>query len=280
MKNKRKFLSLVMVAVLTLLMLAGCGGGNEVEKALKHEREVIKESPDKYTWYVRDYVGLNVASIGEWENGECYDVYGKGKLKLVYIATDGSYVSSRTGMEYVVVSQNIAPNTEIKYDYNKYNDDGSIYGTRSTVQNQNIKEIELRVVKLPSAEEKQEGEVFAQESNNHEAVTIKASPDKYTWYVKDYVGRNLANIGYTSMGGDRRDRYGDGTIELVLITNDGSYIDIDDEENMKNYVVTGQSVEPNTEIKYTYEKYSDGTECSSLIDTQNIEEIELYVKKV
>ncbi len=36
-----------------------------------------------------------------------------------------------------------------------------------------------------------------------ESITIKDSPDKYTWYIKNYVGKNCASIGYTSMGGDR-----------------------------------------------------------------------------
>ena len=38
-----------------------------------------------------------------------------------------------------------------------------------------------------------------------ESITIKNSPDKYTWYIKNYVGKNCASIGYTSMGGDRMD---------------------------------------------------------------------------
>ena len=44
------------------------------------------------------------------------------------------------------------------------------------------------------------------------AITIKESPDKYTWYIKNYVGKNCASIGYTSMGGDRMDSYGGGYI--------------------------------------------------------------------
>lgn len=51
-----------------------------------------------------------------------------------------------------------------------------------------------------------------------ESITIKDSPDKYTWYIKNYVGKNCASIGYTSMGGDRMDHYGAGYIELVIGT--------------------------------------------------------------
>ena len=41
-------------------------------------------------------------------------------------------------------------------------------------------------------------------------AAINASPDKYTWYIQDYVGRNAAGFGYTSLGGDRMDHYGAG----------------------------------------------------------------------
>ena len=65
------------------------------------------------------------------------------------------------------------------------------------------------------------------EISKHKEVTIKTSPDKYTWYVKDYVGKNLASFGYTSLGGDRMDHYGEGYIELALINQSGKYIDIE-----------------------------------------------------
>ena len=42
----------------------------------------------------------------------------------------------------------------------------------------------------------------------NESITIKNSPDKYTWYIKNYVGKNCASIGYTSMGGDRMQKNG------------------------------------------------------------------------
>ena len=37
----------------------------------------------------------------------------------------------------------------------------------------------------------------------HEQIIIKESPDKYTWYIKDYVGKDCASFGYTSIS-DRR----------------------------------------------------------------------------
>ena len=54
-------------------------------------------------------------------------------------------------------------------------------------------------------------------------------------------------------------------------------MDIHDDSALKNYVVTSQSIDPNSELKMTYSVDSEGNEYDNLIDTQNIEEIELYV---
>ena len=92
--------------------------------------------------------------------------------------------------------------------------------------------------------------------SSHETVTIKPSPDKYTWYVQDYVGRNAASFGYTSLGGDRLDRYGSGYAEFTFVSEDGRYIDIEDEDELKQYVVIGQNIQPNTEMKLIFRTIS------------------------
>ena len=109
---------------------------------------------------------------------------------------------------------------------------------------------------------------------------ITPSPDKYTWYIRDYTGRNLASCGYLSMGGNRMDHYGAGYIKFVIVPEDGSFIDPEDTELLKNYVITGQSVLPNTELKYVFDTDSEGNEYDNLVQSQNIEEIELMVKLV
>ena len=76
------------------------------------------------------------------------------------------------------------------------------------------------------------------------------------------------------------DQYGSAYIHLVVCADDGSFVDIHDDSTLKNYVVTGQSITPNTELKVTYSLDSDGNEYDNLIDTQNIEEIELYVTRM
>ena len=53
-----------------------------------------------------------------------------------------------------------------------------------------------------------------------------------------------------------------------------------DTELLKNYVITGQSVSPNTELKYVFSTDSEGNEYDNLVQSQNIEEIEITVKPV
>ena len=74
------------------------------------------------------------------------------------------------------------------------------------------------------------------------------------------------------------DKYGAAVVELIIVADDGSYVDPSDEELLKCYVVTGQSFAPNTELNLVFCKDSDGVEYDNLVETQNIEEIEVYVK--
>ena len=61
-----------------------------------------------------------------------------------------------------------------------------------------------------------------EETAKQPEIKIKDSPDKYTWYIKNYVGKNCASFGYTSLGGDRMDHYGASYLELIFLTEDGS----------------------------------------------------------
>lgn len=110
--------------------------------------------------------------------------------------------------------------------------------------------------------------------NSYFSTKIKTSPDKYTWYIKNYVGRNCATIGYFTVGGYINESYGEGSVKLIIITEDGSFVDSD---TLKDYVVIEQNVAPNTELKYVF---SDNEKYSNLVVSQNIEEIEILVKRV
>lgn len=268
----------VLLGIIMILTLAACGNNNSDEKSDNQSPDdtvndtniVINTSPDKYTWYIKNYVGKNCASIGYTAmSGKRMDTYGEGLVELVFVCPDGSYVDVETEdvlKEYSVVKQNIAPNSILKLVFDK-DSEGNEHD--NLVASQSYEEIVLCVKKNSEKEQK-----------TIDLTEIKPSPDKYTWYIADYVGRNLASCGYTSMGGDLMHKYGEGIIELVIVADDGSFIDPEDTEALKNYVVTGQSIAPNTELKLTFDKDSDGVEYDNLVESQNIEEIELTVKRL
>lgn len=116
----------------------------------------------------------------------------------------------------------------------------------------------------------------SESSNSSTREKIKESPDKYTWYIKDYTGRNASQACTWRLGGNCMDDYGDSHVTMVFITEDGSAVT---DENISEYVVIGQSVEPNSEQKLVFEKMDDGQE-SGWIESQTYKEIELEVKKV
>lgn len=275
--STKKWLA-IFLGIVMILTLAACGNNNSDEPSdnlssddmVNDTTIAINTSPDKYTWYIKNYVGKNCASIGYTAmSGKRMDKYGEGLVELVFVCPDGSYVdveSEDVLKEYSVVKQNIAPNSVLKLVFDK-DSEGNEYD--NLVASQSYEEIVLCVKKNSEKEQK--------------AITlteIKPSPDKYTWYITDYVGRNLASCGYTSMGGDLMHKYGEGLIKLVIVADDGSYVDPEDTEAIKNYVVTGQSIAPNTELKLTFDKDSDGVEYDNLVESQNIEEIELTVKRL
>lgn len=230
---------------------------------------VIKASPDKYTWYVRDYVGMNAASVGYASmDGFRRDAYGDGTLKIVFIAPDGVHLNPNDNalQEYVVVAQNLEPNYEIKYAY-QVNSDGEEYSNLVSVQSQ--EEIALTVKKVGAQDE----QVLVPKAPS-------ASPDKYTRYVKDYIGRNLADCGYVALSGDYNDRYGNGFVTLDITTDDGSFVDYQsDESALSQYIVIGQSVPVDTPINMTFSIDPYGKEYDGLVASQSIESINIMVSK-
>lgn len=229
----------------------------------------IKTSPDKYTWYIKDYVGKNCSTLGYTSlGGDRMDRYGSALLELIFVTEDGSYVDFENEdvlKEYMVSSQNIPPNSELKLVF-QTDSEGKEYD--NLVSSQSYEEIVLSVKKVGD-----------KNKSIIEMTEIQPSPDKYTWYIADYVGRNLADCGYTSLGGERRVKYGDGSLKVIIVTDDGSLVDINDSELLKQYVVTNQNIAPNTELSFTFLKDSNEIEYDNLVGSQNIEEIELYVKK-
>ena len=278
---KKKY-TLILAFIMVLLMTA-CnqnvnqddaeknGKESKTENAIsKHEEVTIKTSPDKYTWYVKDYVGKNLASFGYTSlGGDRMDHYGEGYIELALINQSGKYIDIENEDElkkYYVAAQNLEPNTEIKYTFQKDEEGNDENGL---ISSQTVEEILLYVKEVGNTDD-----------TEITLTPIQTAPDAYTYYIRDYVGRNLEECGYLSLGGDFRDAYGAATVKFVLIPDDGSYIDPTDEEQLKNYKVTEQNIAPNTEINFTLQKDSNGEEYDNLTENQNIEEVELHLSLV
>ena len=235
-----------------------------------HVPEKVNPSPDKYTWYIQDYVGRNAAGFGYTSlGGDRLEQYGHGYMEFCFITPDGSYLDfsdEKALSKYVVIGQSPAPNTELKLTF-ETDSDGNEYDF--LVDHQSIEVIDLLVQKI------------GEDTGDYRELTqILPAPDKYTRYMRDYVGKNVFSFGYTSLGGDRMDAYGQGYMEFVFVADDGAYLDPEDEELLKQYVVTGQDIAPNTEIRMTFMKDSDGNEYSNLVQSQTYEKITLYVTRL
>lgn len=243
-----------------------------IAAATDHALTAVDPSPDKYTWYVKDYVGQNVASVGYTSlGGDRLDAYGAGYLELILVTKDGTYVDIDNEdmlKEYVVIGQNLSPNTELKYTFEK-DSEGNEYD--NLVSDQNYDSIDLLIARL-------DGTSYG-DPTGYEPFAEEPS-DRYTHYIRNYVGKNLASIGYTSLGGDRLDAYGAGYLQFVFTASDGSAIDVNDEKQMAGYVVTGQDIPANAAMTYTYMTDSEGNEYSNLISDQTYEKITFSLRPV
>ena len=223
---------------------------------------------DRYVRYVADYCNKSAAEAGFTSyDGRRRDRYGNTFLNLNFVTVTGEFLDVKDAdalKEYVVVAQNQEPGTEIRLSY-FLDEEGREY--RNLVDMASIEEIDLLVKKKDDPD--------PDEAALSLMVPIKASPDRYTFYVRSYVGRNLASVGYLSHGGELMDDYGHGSVILHVTLEDGSEIDPGDRDRMSRYVVTGQSVEPNTEITVEYEKNVSGEEYRTLIAAQSITEVTL-----
>lgn len=225
--------------------------------------EKIKESPDKYTQYIRDYTGKNLANVGYTAlGGFRADMYGNSWVKLTPVTKTGKYIDATDEellKSYVVSKQDVKPNSELKYAY--YVDPTTNEETNMVVK-KSISEVLLYVKKVD----------YKKDFGDPVEIKLPKTADATTWYIRNYVGRNLNDCGYNAMAGDRREAYGDATVILELVSEDGSFIDIKDEESLKNYIVTEQSVEPNTELTFDVGEYG-------ITSNQSIQTMELHVKK-
>lgn len=233
------------------------------------EKDNAKEEiTDNHIKKIRNYVNKNAASVGyEGMNDHRRDDYGNTTVELVFMNVDGTYIGVTDDelKDYVIIEQDYKPETELKYEFVKENGE-EIHGL---IGWQNIEKIILRVKKV--------GESNPQFDNKLKKISVPKN--KYENYLRNYVGLNLANCA-SSYGKSLQDKYSFGYVKLKLQTKDGLYVDISDEEGLKNYKVVSQDVAPNTKITFVYAKDSDGKEYYSYIESQSIEQIYLTVEKI
>lgn len=271
-------IKLIIAAVIVLLALflfvhVGNNGDGGTPYSSKSESPTItedietNESEGIYTYQVKDYSGKNLASIGEVYNDRLFDEYGAGKVHVAIVTKDGMIVpetDSESKKNYVVVDQNIAPGTNITVVLDR---DSSGEPYSNLVDYQSYDEIILYVSPVGDS------------SYEPEHITVDPTLDRHLYHIRDYVGRNAATIGEFN-NEKRTDEYGEASIKLVFTTKDGSYVDVENLNDLKKYIVVDQDVAPNSELKIQYDKDSEGYEYDNLIENLNIEEINLSVESI
>lgn len=254
----KKIISLLTAVSVLTIMLVGCSGKKD-ELVGTWKADSVEVDGTRYTISELESMGdnsLNDSQIVIKEGGKAYVADGNNGDIVDWNKTDtGVKIGEQ---DCTVVDEMIClKHGEGKVFFKKISDSQEI-GVSQTDKSNNSS---------------------SSEQSESKSVTVKASPDKYTWYIKNYVGKNCASIGRTNIDGERIDEYGDAEIKLIITSQDGTFVDPDDEEALKKYVVTVQNIAPNTELKLTYAKSDSGKEYSFL-ETQSIEEIELTVKPV
>lgn len=284
-----KTLVIIGLASSLALAISGCSAPaqtgstvaqNEAQKTESSAPIKIKSSDDPHIQYVKNYVGMNARQVGYTALDEMrHDRYGDGTLKIVFVTPDGSHIDLGSDendwddsdlQDWKVVSQNLKPNTEFTYTFTSDSDGEDSDGEdTSLVSTQTVDEIVLSLAKVGS-------------TTNKSANLTKINPatDKYTYFIKDYVGRNLADCGYLSLANTFNDSYGPTYIKFDIVSEDGAYIDPTDSSALASYVVVSQNVAPNSEIKLVYSTDSNGEESSNLVSSKSIDSVALTVKKI
>lgn len=284
-----KTLVIIGLASSLALAISGCSAPaqtgstvaqNEAQKTESSAPVKIKSSDDPHIQYVKNYVGMNARQVGYTALDEMrHDRYGDGTLKIVFVTPDGSHIDLGSDendwddsdlQDWKVVSQNLKPNTEFTYTFTSDSDGEDSDGEdTSFVSTQTVDEIVLSLAKVGSTTNK-----------SADLTKINPATDKYTYFIKDYVGRNLADCGYLSLANTFNDSYGPTYIKFDIVSEDGAYIDPTDSSALASYVVVSQNVAPNSEIKLVYSTDSNGEESSNLVSSKSIDSVALTVKKI
>lgn len=157
---------------------------------------------DRHTYYIREYIGRNAASFGEYSGENRIDCYGAAELIIEFTSEDGSYIETsdiNALKEYVVVDQDIAANSELTIQYQK-NSSGKEYD--SLVQSQNPEVIYLTVRKLDEStiDKMAEIDVSASNTNNGNASSSNEETEELTIKYKVMSNGKAEITGYSGNG--------------------------------------------------------------------------------
>lgn len=261
-------IAVIFVAVRRAGDSTGSGGiGNSKSELPVIQELVTDESEGIYAYSVRNYVGKNAASIGTQSGDYKVEEYGSGELRIIFVTEDGLLLSPNDAellKNYTVVGQNISSGSPVAVVH-KRDSSGDPYD--SLVAFQSYDEIVLFVAPVGN--------------NSYVPDFVEPLPtmDRHIYYIREYTGRNAAAFG--SYSGDKRiDSYGVGEVTIEFTSEDGSFVDASDINLLKQYVVTGQDIEANSELTFVYKTDSSGHEYDSLIKSQSHQVISLTVRKL
>ncbi|MEE1261669.1 leucine-rich repeat protein [Ruminococcus sp.] len=97
----------------------------------------------------------------------------------------------------------------------------------------------------------------------------------FSYQIRNYIGKNAASIGEQKTD-YLIDKYGDGELRIVFVTEDGLLLG-NDNEMKKKYVVVDQNLPAGTTLTVVNERSDDGEIYSYLVSYQSYDEIVLFV---
>lgn len=233
------------------------------------QEEAPKVSSDPHVAYIKNYKGQNAAALGyAAANTFRMEKLGAIYLRLVYVDPSGVFVDPENEEQlkgYVVFDQNLPPNTQVDIEF-RQDEEGNELQTIARWQSHEQIVLAVKAAGSPGP-------------TPVDMTAIDGAPDRYTNYIRDYTGRNLAECGYNSAAGNLTDAYGPGFIHLATVSDDGAYIDPADKEALASYVVVSQDVAPNTQFTMEPTTAANG-EVYDLIGSQSIDTVTLKVRKL
>lgn len=167
------------------------------------------------------------------------DEYGKGELRLSFVAEDGSYIDAsdiNVLKNYIVISQDISPNTELQLEY-ETNSRGKEYD--NLIRSQNFEETTLTVRKL--------------DSTIADSLPVIEKKDSSSDEDKEYAE---LTVKYCVISG--------GKAEITGFSGDGNHVTIDRKIDGHKVVSIGKSA------------FKDCTTLESVLLWADVESIEDY----